>query len=945
MRLSRLTPLALASTALAAPDLPKASDWANTGTDCKLYAAGDFDSDGFADLLTINGGRDLCITRSIHGWKSSPWSVLAGDADPDALGLAIGEADSTQPGPEVALFLADKATVFSKREGDRLTARTDIPLPAPGATLLPTTQGADIRARSPDGTLWRLHDGAFEKIPSPSTQSATTPPATPSAGAGQPPPTSPLTPPDSTPDPRWAPAYEPTAPLLTRLAADFNADGLPDTALIYTLSRPHPHRLTRIVLSPNPASSDQDSDALPDAEEAALGTDPLDRDSDSDGLLDGWEVHGLPRSISLGDLITLYNSQAADAAKDTQLNPLRQDVIVNVSYFEGVDPKQFRNEMPKVQRLYRNLASAKNPDSSTGIWIHFRELPGFVHKADQSMPWWDVGNKYFPAPERGMMHWLQVTPWGGGQSSETGDMGGCGNNAAVFAHEFGHQLSLSHTGDSEPGWCPLYPSLMNYAFSYSYDGDANAIRFSDGRFRGLELDEHHLTERLPFPYADVKYLANWPCRFPLKDNGDGTTLIDWNQNGTFDTTEVEADVNYGGSTYCGTRREHEAVGSAPSLAYVGNTCFLVAADQTKDHLWIKTYLGDEKWSDKRDLPNSGTEKDPILVGAPAPAPASTSAASAPPASSPPASSPVASSPSPSSLDFALVFHHHLFGWNVTRVTATEIGAPARIPDLPTLDMNACRVGDRVLILTRHDDNELEYRWLTFKDNDFAKPTVSQPQRLETRSQVTPGIALDLSTTSPSPPHPPTPSPSHPPTPSSAVLVTAMPNSRGTNFCMRVTSLKIEKDKLVEQETKWTRGEASGNSCCSRPTIAFSNSGQLNIFHHGWPDATGQMIAYRTSRIGNPNLDEGWLTCKLYDEWTRSRVPVAFANTPPGATAPGSMGGAIFAYRWDAGGPHINWLSTAHNGFGIDDKPMRDFDDGAKISQWGIRQSILWMRPD
>ena len=38
------------------------------------------------------------------------------------------------------------------------------------------------------------------------------------------------------------------------------------------------------------------------------------------------------------------------------------------------------------------------------------------------------------------------------------------------------------------------------------------------------------------------------------------------------------------------------------------------------------------------------------------------------------------------------------------------------------------------------------------------------------------------------------------------------------------------------------------------------------------------------------------------------------------------------------------LQTCHSGFGIDEKPMRDFDDGAKIGLWGIRHSILWMRP-
>ena len=78
---------------------------------------------------------------------------------------------------------------------------------------------------------------------------------------------------------------------------------------------------------------------------------------------------------------------------------------------------------------------------------------------------------------------------------------------------------------------------------------------------------------------------------------------------------------------------------------------------------------------------------------------------------------------------------------------------------------------------------------------------------------------------------------------------------------------------------------------------------------------------------------------MYDVWTRSRVGVGFANGPQGA---------IYAFRWDPG-DHRDWkvntLLLAHNGFGIDPEPMRDFNDGEKISQWGIRQSIMTMIPD
>jgi hypothetical protein len=68
----------------------------------------------------------------------------------------------------------------------------------------------------------------------------------------------------------------------------------------------------------------------------------------------------------------------------------------------------------------------------------------------------------------------------------------------------------------------------------------------------------------------------------------------------------------------------------------------------------------------------------------------------------------------------------------------------------------------------------------------------------------------------------------------------------------------------------------------------------------------------------------------------TRRAVAFASGPQGA---------VYAFRWDAGGGWNTTLLVAHDGFGIDAGPMRDFDDGAKMAQHGIVHSILWMQPD
>lgn len=823
-----LTSLCIAG-AVAATPWP-ASDWIATGLDCRIFAAGDINGDGFVDLITINGARDLCVAPTVHGWKAAGWRAIANDVNPSATHIAV---ERTSP-PRIVITEPDRMVIFPLKPDGTTGERIIEPLAAPAATVA---------------------------APSPA-ESLTPPP------------------------------YDSEARDVLRFESTF-AEGRGRVVwTVFETRRPHPHRIVRMAVVESGDPSDTDADGLTDSDESALGTDLRDRDSDGDGLLDGWEVHGFPRErlADLGPRIQLYQSDATADERDRQLNPRRRDVIVNVSYFEQVDPKQFEGEMPRVQAVYRDLL-IRNPDGSTGVWVHFRDHGPKVPPADQHMPWWDVGNKYFARSERGLLHWMQVTPWGGGQSAQTGDMGGCGNGWAVFAHEFGHQLSLSHTGDSAPGWCPLYPSLMNYAYSYSFDGDWSKPHFSSGEFRDIVLDERNLQEKLPFAFERVKFLANHPFRFTLKDNGDGATLIDWNHNGVFDAQPVIADINYGGSTQAGERRTHALIGSAPSLAYVGSQCIIAAATHKQTAVTLKASLGGEQWSGHLELPSSATRFDPVLIGG---------------------------------ADWGVVLVRRFDGWAAAKVRngGASDAPPASDTLAPLTGVDACdlsglRVEDRVLLIARHDDGRTAWVWLTFANG----PQLSVWKPLALTSMVPPALAVD-------------------PGDGTITVISSAQHPQHGPFCMQFSTLRVVGDDIIETPAAWTHNGRLVH-CTSRPVAVYpaGSKPQLTIFHTGWADGGGTWTGWRTTRVGNASLDDGWLTCQLYDEWTRSRVALGFAD---GAQ------GAYYAFRWDPGDHHdwkINTMFVARGGYGIDDQPMRDFDDGAQIGLWGIRHSILTMPTD
>lgn len=103
---------------------------------------------------------------------------------------------------------------------------------------------------------------------------------------------------------------------------------------------------------------DSDGDGLTNAQELALGTDPLSSDSDGDGMPDGWEVF-----YSLNPL------DPTDAGKPSKAN----DGLTNLQEFQaGTDPTNTTRTVPAVSTV-TPASGAGNQVINTSIQLSFNE--------------------------------------------------------------------------------------------------------------------------------------------------------------------------------------------------------------------------------------------------------------------------------------------------------------------------------------------------------------------------------------------------------------------------------------------------------------------------------------------------------------------------------------------------------------------------------------------
>ncbi|MBV6459173.1 MAG: hypothetical protein HONBIEJF_02316 [Fimbriimonadaceae bacterium] len=674
-----------------------------------------------------------------------------------------------------------------------------------------------------------------------------------------------------------------------RFLADADADGDLDLWTYRLGSEAHTANVVTLQRSKSVDDTDWDHDGLTQDQETALKSDPLCADTDGDGLIDGWEA-GEFRGLKLREL---------------GCHPARVDVICLLSRFEGLDDAVAKSEIEKCKAYYAKLPH-KNPDGTSGFGLRVIWLDE-IKKADQSKPWWELRDALIPGKWRGMVHWMQLTPWGGGQADQLGDGGGCGGGTdilyATFLHEFGHQIGMDHSGFWNAEHNPIYPSLMNYAYSYGLNNSIKNIGYSTGALRNLVLNERQLDEVIPLPFESVKFLAAGPYGYRMKQEGD-RTLIDWNWNGVYGERRVRADINYGYSTNAGVRDEVDLSQCGPTVFTHNGHGFIlygkrpIAAKGGEDASFapdrpgkvvLKKLLEPKKWTAPLELPGPQAIGDPYGI---------------------------------SHAGRIWVFVPTAQG--LLSVTLSDETAGLKVlkqefvPDsqdrIPTGDVYKGRL---YLLLWNPKNGHFGYRPID------ARGSIGAYQDFGFTSTNPGGLTVDTKRDR---------------------VVIALGRNQDANRPNRwqIRRFRLDGGYLVQESMAWIEGEGGGCRGPGRLTVLFDGSadagpeGRLMVFGRG--DPTGpHSCGYVATQIADKTIRDGWMVKRYYDEWSQSR------SAPSACWWNGEI---LYVYRWVDGNPSRDGiLHVGYRGSGIQPDPMGDHDDVAFFANFGIRSSILYLNPE